>query len=91
LASPARRATLSSNRSTTATVFSRQRGIAIKRQLVWFRCASAWSTDRGLALPTFWRGGLALVEGHRGQRYAIEMCNETRDGSRRSRPSTDST
>jgi hypothetical protein len=31
--------------------------------------------DRGLPLPTFWRGGMVLVEGRRGQRYAIEIGN----------------
>ncbi len=34
--------------------------------------------DRGIPLPTFWRGGLVLVEGCRGQRYAIEIVNGTR-------------
>lgn len=33
--------------------------------------------DRGRPLPTFWRGGLVLVEGRRGQRYAIEIGNGT--------------
>jgi hypothetical protein len=35
--------------------------------------------ERGFPLPTFWRGGLTLVEGHRGQRYAIEISNGTPD------------
>jgi hypothetical protein len=35
--------------------------------------------DRGYPLPTFWRGGQVLVEGRRGQRYAIEISNRTPD------------
>src|SRR6185437_9714341 len=35
--------------------------------------------ERGFSLPTFWRGGQALVEGRRGQRYAIEIFNGTRE------------
>jgi len=35
--------------------------------------------DRGSPLPTFWRGGQVLVEGRRGQRYAIEISNGTLD------------
>lgn len=35
--------------------------------------------ERGLPLPAFWRGGQVLVQGSRGQRYAIEICNETAD------------
>lgn len=31
--------------------------------------------DRGFPLPTFWRDGMALVEGRHGQRYAIEVRN----------------
>ncbi len=31
--------------------------------------------ERGLPLPAFWRGGRLLVEGRRGQRYAIELSN----------------
>ena len=35
--------------------------------------------DRGLSLPTFWHSGQVLVEGRRGQRYAIEIFNGTRE------------
>ncbi len=35
--------------------------------------------ERGFPLPTFWRGGMVLVEGRHGQRYAIEICNGTLD------------
>jgi hypothetical protein len=35
--------------------------------------------DHGFTLPTFWRGGQAFVQGRRGQRYAIEICNGTPD------------
>jgi hypothetical protein len=34
--------------------------------------------DRGFTLPTFWDGGRVLVEGRRGQRYAIEISNGIR-------------
>lgn len=35
--------------------------------------------DRGFPLPTLSRGGMVVVEGRHGQRYAIEICNETLD------------
>jgi hypothetical protein len=35
--------------------------------------------ERGLPLPTFWRDGQVLVEGRRGQRYEIEVCNRAPD------------
>ena len=35
--------------------------------------------ESGFSLPTLWRGGLTLVQGHRGQRYAIQIRNDTRE------------
>ena len=33
--------------------------------------------EDGVQLPAFWRNGRLLVEGQRGQRYAIEISNQT--------------